>query len=289
MLNDANRQTILATICVGCLIAVAFFASYAGQPSRPVPQANGVDSKQYANNPPKAEQAGTRSDQVANNPMAPKSQVLPLGGPGEGPPDSANGEAQGTEFWSPILGYRLKITDTLIVAFTALLFLATLALWLSTRRLVIGAEETAKHQLRAYVLLDGGAIRTITTDAGRIMLLIDIKMKNSGQTPAYNFRSWYGVEILYPKDAPKYTMGGVETPSPIGPGGEMDHTLRKEITEGDIVLIRQRKMVVHIWGRYDYTDIFDEPRYFELFLKNGNWEPPGAWSIIPAEQPSHGN
>jgi hypothetical protein len=63
-------------------------------------------------------------------------------------------QVEGTEFWSPFYGYRVKITDSLLVLFTLLLFFATLALWLSTRRLVNNADDTARAQLRAYVGID---------------------------------------------------------------------------------------------------------------------------------------
>jgi hypothetical protein len=58
---------------------------------------------------------------------------------------------EGTEFWPPIFGYRLKVTDTLVALFTALLFIATWLLWLATKKLVLGAENTAERQLRAHV------------------------------------------------------------------------------------------------------------------------------------------
>lgn len=41
--------------------------------------------------------------------------------------------------------------DRTIAAFTIVLAFSTIFLWLSTRRLVIGSEETAKRQLRAYL------------------------------------------------------------------------------------------------------------------------------------------
>src|SRR5258707_854604 len=57
-----------------------------------------------------------------------------------------DGGEQGPEFWPPLFGYRLKLTDTLLVLFTAALFIAT---WF----LVTGAEKTAERQLRAYVIV----------------------------------------------------------------------------------------------------------------------------------------
>jgi hypothetical protein len=61
------------------------------------------------------------------------------------------GAENGTEFWPSILGFRLKITDTLVALFTAALSIATFFLWRATRNLVKGADDTAQRQLRAYV------------------------------------------------------------------------------------------------------------------------------------------
>lgn len=62
-------------------------------------------------------------------------------------------DGQGTEYWPPIFGYRLKVTDTLVALFTGGLFVATWLLWEATKKLVQGAELTAERQLRAYVYL----------------------------------------------------------------------------------------------------------------------------------------
>jgi hypothetical protein len=41
--------------------------------------------------------------------------------------ETENREEQGTEFWPPVFGYRLKVTDTLLAVFTAGLFIACLS------------------------------------------------------------------------------------------------------------------------------------------------------------------
>jgi len=92
-------------------------------------------------------------------------------------------EIHASESWK-IFGHDLKITDTLLVAFTALLFLATAALWWSTRRLVKSAKRSAERQLRAYVTLEGGHIQIINNGAA---VEVGVTFKNSGQTPGYQF------------------------------------------------------------------------------------------------------
>ncbi|MCJ2134444.1 hypothetical protein MKK69_10335 [Methylobacterium sp. J-026] len=47
---------------------------------------------------------------------------------------------EGREFWPVIHGYRLKITDTLVAGFTALLTAVTWGLEWATQRLVRGAD-----------------------------------------------------------------------------------------------------------------------------------------------------
>src|SRR5580700_4128136 len=89
-------------------------------------------------------------------------------------------DEEGAEFWS-ILGYRLKVTDTLLAAFTFLLFGATVALWLSTHNLVRGADKTAERQLRAYIYIEKTNL-TCKNDHWELSFCI----KNFGQTPAHN-------------------------------------------------------------------------------------------------------
>ena len=95
--------------------------------------------------------------------------------------NAATPDNGGTEFWPPFFGYRLKVTDTLIVAFTAALFFATWLLWSATKSLVVGAERTAERQLRAYVYFKE---TKVDFAARKVAYRID----NFGQTPAHKVR-----------------------------------------------------------------------------------------------------
>ena len=104
---------------------------------------------------------------------------------------------EGSEYWA-IFGHRLKITDTLLVAFTC-------ALWFVTYRLVKTSKDAAERQLRAHV--SGGRWRArieresaganpihplayaTSLSGGRFKIiepveLFDIHINNHGQTPA---------------------------------------------------------------------------------------------------------
>jgi hypothetical protein len=92
------------------------------------------------------------------------------------------GEAEGAEFWS-VFGYKLKITDTLLTAFTLVLALATGGLWLATRSLVKGADKTAERQLRAYIYVEKAKLKFVD-DKWKLRT----RIRNFGQTPAHNVR-----------------------------------------------------------------------------------------------------
>jgi hypothetical protein len=80
-----------------------------------------------------------------------------------------------------------------LAAFTTVLGAATIILARATNRLVSGAEDTAKRQLRAYVeAVPESLVRHFTGET----VTITFKTKNTGLTPARNVRSYSIVRIL---------------------------------------------------------------------------------------------
>jgi hypothetical protein len=111
----------------------------------------------------------------------------------EDAPDSGE---QGTEFWSPLFGFRLKITDTLIVLFTALLFGATVYLYRATRNLVTGVEKTAEKQLRAYMASKHSKFIGLGDSAGKVAAYkFEMVWSNCGQTPARRANAIWAMTI----------------------------------------------------------------------------------------------
>jgi hypothetical protein len=186
---------------------------------------------------------------------------------GEGQPKAKHGEDEGTEFWPAFYGYRLKITDTLVAAFTALLFFATIALWWSTRRLVKGAEETSERQLRAYVMIHSVAIRN-TTVGGKPE--VTITFKNSGETPASEMTHWarlgfhpFPSPISFPQK-PRQTM----PPAPLAPGGVIMITtgIDRQLDTTTFATLQNRSHALYLAGEIRYKDAFGKPRETDFVL-----------------------
>jgi hypothetical protein len=77
--------------------------------------------------------------------------------------------------------------ERVIAIFTVILGVATWALFVATRNLVRGAEQTAERQLRAYVS-DSPEEIIFNMDNKSAKIKASFVSKNHGQTPAFNLR-----------------------------------------------------------------------------------------------------
>jgi hypothetical protein len=219
----------------------------------------------------------------------------------KGQSETEHGEEEGTEFWPPLAGYRLKITDTLVAAFTALLFFATVALWLATRNLVKGAESTARKQLRAYVW-----VKIVKFDfpqaavQGTIPNSLIIQMENNGASPAYDVGIWISWESVpfktsLPKDfaypqktyEPPPHVARTDSRLPLAPQrfASNQHTFNSE----EISLIADstnRRISLYLYGEIAYRDTFGERHRTPFCLRH---DPDAAAGISPFEYYSDHN
>lgn len=114
------------------------------------------------------------------------------------------------------------------------------------------SRETGKSQLRAYVLVDSGCIKFRQPDRPEAQ----IHFKNSGQTPAYDFRGWITsrgtqyplTEVLPP--ASDNLSNGTET---LGPG-------RKSIfvyqNPERFPMTGSKDFALYVYGAVHYRDAF---------------------------------
>jgi len=168
----------------------------------------------------------------------------------------ARQNSEGTEFWPPIFGYRLKVTDTLVVLFTAGLFMATWLLWAATKKLVLSAENTAERQLRAYVYFKDAKVE-YTSDTWKINYRID----NFGHTPAHNVRLLSVAEVVdwtngKPSKIP--VPDQVETLGSMAPNGdffELDVGVQGIATLEDI---KEGKKAIYLTGNILYETVFEK-------------------------------
>lgn len=163
-------------------------------------------------------------------------------------------DGKGTEYWPPIFGYRLKVTDTLVALFTAGLFIATLQLWGATKKLVLGAKQTAEQQLRAYVYFKE-AKADDTPNGWNINYRID----NFGQTPAHNVRLLSAAKAVDWKDGKPSeipTPDRIDTIGSMAPNGDFFEFNVK--VDGVVTLdeIKQGAKAIYLTGSIVYEIIF---------------------------------
>ena len=186
-------NTFLAAACISLLFIVGgLFHALKQYP----PYAPNVEPNQQSERGLHDIRESEREDRPAIVTPAPGIGSKVREPPRSGEPDNSE---EGTEFWPLIYGYRLKITDTLIAGFTALLFWATWLLWRATKRLVSGADNTSENQLRAYVSMRGKFVQAFD-DQTRCIVQYDIE--NTGQTPAHHF-SHHGDVLIAPHPLPE--------------------------------------------------------------------------------------
>ena len=176
------------------------------------------------------------------------------------PPCEPRQQAEQTgEYWPPIRGYRLKVTDTLIAAFTALMLLATWLLWRATRQLVRNSEINAERQLRAYLAV---VPKTIGGFRPGTVGRIEWVTKNLGQTPAQKIRHRYAWAVL-PNPLParhKFAEPSQElsNTSALLPGDQTVSYFNGEagFTNQQVEAVSRNEARIYCWGYTEYEDVF---------------------------------
>ncbi len=149
-----------------------------------------------------------------------------------------------------------------------ILALATLGFWCATRQLVVGADKTAKRQLRAYLCVTHVARVKATKPDG---YAFEIKFLNSGQTPAYAIKTWRGIGVDNFPLAAKLPAPPTPTPATdVALGNGAIHTFTCErvipFTQTENDLIRAGKAAIYFWGRIEYLDVFKESHFTNFCL-----------------------
>jgi hypothetical protein len=170
-------------------------------------------------------------------------------------PRKQQADEEGSEFWPPVLGYRLKVTDTFVALFTAGLFVATWFLWLATKGLVKGADENAERQLRAYVYVE----KTNLTFENEVWNH-SFQMKNFGQTPAHNVSVISRSEVVDWNDGHPAIPNPTETDilgsmAPQGDFIESESTINGSAT---IAELNDQTKAIYLVGTITYSTVFGD-------------------------------
>ncbi len=144
-----------------------------------------------------------------------------------------------------------------------LIGIVTWMLWLATVGLVRGAEKTAERQLRAYVGID--RITATVMKIGQIPE-IRIRIKNSGQTPAYSVKHGYAYGFK-PPDRPDHEFRAdpsANSGTTIAANMKISMTDASPVvgplTQKRIDAIKSGTLIFYVWGETNYVDVFGNKR-----------------------------
>jgi hypothetical protein len=212
---------------------------------------------------------------------------------------------EGSEFWPPLFGLKLKITDSLIALFNLGLFIFTGLLWNSTEKLFKAGENqlrlirrTALIQFRdmqdsitAAQQSADAAVGALGSDRAWLSrgttirafvqglvidgepagngLMLGVQWLNTGRSPAINVNVFTWHRLAFPNEPiptfePEILGPIIRGRATIGPGQNGQGVLRA-ISEADYARLQNRELVVWLYSRVDYEDVFNAgvPRYTE--------------------------
>jgi hypothetical protein len=165
--------------------------------------------------------------------------------------------------------FNAKITDYIIAAFTVFIAWftwglkeATIKLESATGKLVTGGDNNAERQLRAYCMVVKAEI--IDVENGKDPRA-KITIKNSGQTPAKNFKQvatmGYDTFPISRLGNPNLKRANV-IEHPLPPQGYIDSypNLGHILTDADIAALIKGDAAIYVVGEIHYDDAFGKNR-----------------------------
>jgi hypothetical protein len=160
--------------------------------------------------------------------------------------------------------FVVKTFDDPVALFTLVLTLSTIGLWAQTERLARGGEETAKRQLRAYLMVQSKELGVFDDD--EIPTEFVFEMTNVGQTPAKIISIMRDINIFdsghreLPEGHKDFYLPHhfPNTNQPLFAGGVRRFSARKsDLTKDQKGLIKKGEKLLFIWGSVLYRDAFD--------------------------------
>ena len=156
-----------------------------------------------------------------------------------------------------------------LAVFTAVLSVSTIGLWVKTDRLAKGAEESSERQLRAYISIKKARIKNVITG---MKPQITLRIRNSGQTPAYDLTGHFSPGF-YPYPVAESFLAEHPTASEIskstiGPGQDLDCTAEfgSDFTENHVQALRAGQYAIYFVGIIEFVDAFNKSRFKHVRL-----------------------
>jgi hypothetical protein len=138
----------------------------------------------------------------------------------------------------------------------------------SAKRAANIMADTAKRQLRAYIFEHADTDNTKQCPEGWV---VDVEIRNAGQTPAYDVRCASTLRPLIdplPKDFEFNPPVFDEGMFVVNPGIPRANSVKTEfMVPSDRTAVGNGDKVLYLWGRIEYVDVFERPHFAEYRLR----------------------
>ena len=158
--------------------------------------------------------------------------------------------------------------DWWVAIFTGVLTVATIGLWLETRRSIEHARLATERELRAYISVETFKIGAFH-EPGKFGIIL--KIINTGKTPAYElvFQSNSIRDSLDGKFIPKVSHSGDGSKTTVGAGRELYGTEECDgLSKDEVLSLINKQNTLFLYGSVMYKDAFGKNREttFRFFL-----------------------
>lgn len=202
--------------------------------------------------------------QESEQPTIQNSPADPLVNKKQNKSDKRPDKEEGNKgYFSKAFYFVREYNAEIVTLSTVIMALFTCALAISTQRLWKSGERHSERELRAYV-----SVTEINTTGFRPLSSPEtaITIKNSGKTPAYDFKIERTFDLHkiprnefhpYPSESPDRSSGS------IGPGVEISAggCSRRPFTAEEYKAVICGEIALFFFGRIDYTDAFKKNRF----------------------------
>jgi hypothetical protein len=188
--------------------------------------------------------------------------------------ENETGKKQPSDFWEATFCEPVSFFTAVIMAFTGILavvaILQTLSLHASNqlaRRTATTLESTSQAELRAYVGIEEASIKDFTH--GKTPR-VQFKIKNFGQTPAYDVTIWNDFKLMRMTDAmfAPCAVRPTHAPNP-GQWYFVDSRADDPLTGDDIINFEHELARLYLYGEIRYADAFGRGQTTAFRLEYG--------------------
>jgi hypothetical protein len=148
------------------------------------------------------------------------------------------------------------------------------------------SRESAQRQMRAYMGVADGSFRLVNLREGGQGIQVQVRLRNSGKSPAYDFTTWIAAPLIAgasddPFGSP-LPLSERTSSSVVFADGDVHLARAAAITPEQIQAVRAGSSKIFAWGGADYRDAFGVLRTLRFYDINADDEAgQGLWALKP--------